>query len=627
MKGVQTGSCRTFGAALSAFVAATMMLPAAFASTSVSMRADSREIAWDGTVTIEIVMEGEFDEARGPDMPDFKVVGRSSGSSVSIVNGTVSRQQRVTLALAPLREGELAIGKIELVREGRVVATSGALKIKVSGGGGQSPSPAGSPPVQPMPEDEPEPGAAQAADEPEAATASPPGSVGRGQVPAEMAGRQAFILPRVPDRPVYAGEPIYVEYALYTRSDVPLSGLALNSVPELKGFIIDNPSQDSESVRRVAIGGRRFEERIIWRAAVTAIDPGKKTFDPISIDLVTGGMFSSRRHKLASEPLDVTFAEVPLQGRPADFIPGTIGQYIVNSSLDKPIVKIGESAILTVEITGSGNLRALKPPRIVEPDGVRVDRVPSSDLDELRIDRGGISGRKVFQFLLTPEREGTFELGRIDVPFFSSLTGKYERARSDRIVLTGAGFAAGGKVMEARRDNPPLGIIGESDLKVPEPAVDDEINSGLLAAVMAAPVLFFGVAETLARRRAFLVANGRALRGRRALAAARAGLRRLRESNTGGQEFWTGLEGLIRVFLDARFGLNTQALTAQEIATALAAAGASPDDISSLAGELESCAFARFAPASALQGDRSAAIDRVERCLSGLDGSQGGEPG
>lgn len=625
MKGVQTVSCHTFGAALSGFVAATLILPAAFASTAVSMRADQREIGADQTVTIEIVMEGEFDEARGPDMPDFQVVGRSSGSSVSIVNGTVSRQQRVTLALAPLREGELNIGKIELVREGRVVATSGVLKIKVAAARIQSAPPTAPPADQAVPDEDPDTDSAPAENEQEPAAQND--QTRRGQVPAEMAARQAFILPRVPDRPVYAGEPIYVEYALYTRSDVPLSGLALNSVPELKGFIIDNPSQDSESVRRVAIGGRRFEERIIWRAAVTAIDAGKKTFDPISIDLVTGGMFSSRRHKLASEPLEVNFAEVPLQGRPADYIPGTIGQYIVNSTLDKPIVKIGESAILTVEITGSGNLRALKPPKIAEPEGVRVDRVPSSDLDELRIDRGGISGRKVFQFLLTPEREGTFELGRIDVPFFSSVTGKYERARSDRIVLTAAGYAPGGKVMEARRENPPLGIIGESDLTVPEYAGNDEINSGLLAAIMIAPVLFFGVAETVARRKAFLVANGRALKGRRALVTARAALRRLRESDQGTQEFWAMLENIVRNFLDARFGMNAQTMTAQEMASALAAAGASPDDISSLAGELESCAFARFAPASALQGDRAAAIDRVETCLYRLDRSQGGEPG
>ncbi|HOI11234.1 MAG TPA: BatD family protein, partial [Myxococcota bacterium] len=95
-----------------ALVLAALLVPAAAFAQSVEATVDRDRIGAGETVTLSIVLEGNFDDTTGPEMPDFEVVGRSTGSSVSIVNGKVSRQQQVVLRLAPRRAGALTIGPI-----------------------------------------------------------------------------------------------------------------------------------------------------------------------------------------------------------------------------------------------------------------------------------------------------------------------------------------------------------------------------------------------------------------------------------------------------------------------------------------------------------------------------------
>ena len=125
------------------------------------------------------------------------------------------------------------------------------------------------------------------------------------------------------------------------------------------------------------------------------------------------------------------FLPTPAEGRPADYVEGTLGQFVIKAATDRDTIRVGESALLTVEVTGTGNLRAIQPPKVPVPEGLRVANVPSSDLDEVVFDQGGVSGRRVFQYLLTGEREGPKTVGRVELPFFNTISERYERARTE----------------------------------------------------------------------------------------------------------------------------------------------------------------------------------------------------
>jgi hypothetical protein len=600
-----------------ALVLAALLVPAAAFAQSVEATVDRDRIGAGETVTLSIVLEGNFDDTTGPEMPDFEVVGRSTGSSVSIVNGKVSRQQQVVLRLAPRRAGALTIGPIAMRVDGRVVAASKAITVRVGD-------------AAPDPEPEPAPGGTMA---PPAAPPEPePEPVAPGQaVPERLANERAFVIARTPDRPLYVGEPFYVEYVLYTRSDLPLTGLGMETAPKLQAFVVQQGPADAEQVARARVRGRTFDTRVVWRGALSALAPGRSVVDAIRLRLVVGDFFGRQQVTIASDPVALEFRTPPTEGRPADFVEGTLGSFVLKATTDRTVLRVGESALLTVEITGSGNLRAIQPPKIPVPEGLRVAQLPSTDLDEVVFDVGGVSGRRVFQYLLTPEREGAMTVGRIELPFFNSISERYERARTEPFEIVATGRDAGPVRQAGPSGREPVTAIATAtpDLDAPAapPAAPD--RRGWAFAGMTLPVAFFVGAELAVRRRRRLAERADEIARRRALAHARRTLEAIarRERRQPSPDFWDALDRAIRAFVEARFQVPTTGMTRDELRAALAGRQAPADAVEAVLDELEACAFARFAPSAAQDRDRDAALARVRDCLAALDRAPDGRAG
>lgn len=600
-------------------VAALLMVPSVVTAQSVEVTADRTRIAEDETVTLNIVLEGKFDDTKGPEMPDFEVVGRSTGSSMSIINGVVTRQQQVVLRLAPRRAGALTIGPIAMLRDGKTVASSRAITVQV---GVATPVPAPSP--------EPETSQEDAASDGVMADPEPvaPGSA----VPERLSGRQAFLLARTPDRPLYAGEPFYVEYVLYTRSDLPLTGLRIEAPPRLQQFVVQQGPADAEQVTRVRIRGRQYDSRVIWRGALSALAPGRAVVDPVRLALVVGDFFGRRQQTLESEPVALEFRLPPTEGRPADYVEGTLGSFVLKAAADRTAIRVGESALLTVEITGTGNLRAIQAPRVPVPEGLRVASIPSSDLDDVVFDVGGVSGRRVFQYLLTGQHEGVMPVGRIELPFFNSISERYERARTEPfdIMVTGrdsgpvrqAGPTGGEPVTAIVAEAPDLAATGADHVAA------SGWRTGVLAG-MTVPVAFFLGAELAVRWRRRRADRADDIVRRRALGQARKTLDALerRERRAPAADFWDVLDRTVRAFLEARFQVGIVGTTREELRAVLLAREAPTAAIDVVLDELEACAFARFAPSAAQDRDRPDAVARIRACLEALDRAPAGRGG
>lgn len=602
-------------------LAALLVVPCAATAQSVEVTADRTRIAEDETVTLNIVLEGKFDDTTGPEMPDFEVVGRSTGSSMSIINGVVTRQQQVVLRLAPRRAGALTIGPIAMRRDGKPVATSVAITIQV---GAATPAPVPSPDPAMAPEDEStDPVPAEPEPEPAA-----PGAT----VPERLAGRQAFLIARTPDRTLYAGEPFYVEYVLYTRSDLPLTGLRMEAPPRLQQFVVQQGPADAEKVTRVRIRGRQYDSRVIWRGALSALAPGRSVVDPIRLSLVVGDFFGRRQQTVESDSVALEFRLPPAEGRPADYVEGTLGSFVLKAAPDRTAIRVGESALLTVEITGTGNLRGIQPPRVPVPDGLRLASIPSSDLDDVVFDVGGVSGRRVFQYLLTGQHEGVMPVGRIELPFFNSISERYERARTEpfEIVVTGrdsgpirqAGPGGNEPVTAIVAEVPDLAASGAEPMRV------SGWRTWVLAG-MTVPVAFFLGAELAVRWRRRRADRADDLVRRRALGQARKTLDALerRERRAPAADFWDVLDRTVRAFLESRFQAGTVGMTREELRAALLAREAPASAVDVVLDELEACAFARFAPSAAQDRDRHDAVARVRACLEALDRAPAGRGG
>lgn len=587
-------------ACLILFASLLAQFPTFLFAQSVTVTPDRTSLALGETLRLSIVLSGSFDDIRGPDMPDFDVVGRSSGTSISVIGGVIRQEQRIDLVLAPRREGRLRIGPVEVLREGKVVGSSNPIFIEVSKGVvRQKPLPA------PVPREEGE----EEAQGPKAKE--------------DLAKRMAFIMVSVPERTLYVHEPIHVEYDLYIRSDVPLQGFDIEKHPDFKGFVTEKVRGPEEQGRRERVGPYIFRRYVLWEGVVTALGPGKATLDPISVIFVAGDLFTERRYRVMSEPLTLDFQPLPLAGRPADFVEGTVGSFVITASLDKKVLTVGDSALLSVKVSGSGNLRAIKAPSIREMEGLRIVSVPSSDLDEYKVDQAGVSGHRAFQFLVTAEREGDFEIPRLELPFFNPITGKYERTRSEPIKLRVMGK---GPIQEVRKAPEQIvEVLSSLDLsrKGEESTRESSEGDTFFLPAVAAPFVFFLFCDIFVRLRSRAERTKDIRRKRNALKVAKARLSSIGKSGLEAAAFWGQVEDVIRQFLLDRFDISFGA-THLEIAERLSSLGASDGDIEALVSELDACAFGRFAPTKAIDRGREEALTRIRRCLESLDGLKDG---
>lgn len=582
---------------------------------SVRVMPDRTQVTIGETLNLVITMEGEFDDITGPDLGDFDVVGKSSGTSVSIIGGSIRKEQRITLTLLPKHAGNLTIGAVNLYANGKVVASSKPLVIKVISKDKTMPLPKSSEEQEVVvPQDVPT------------------------KIPDRYAEQSGFLIVHAPDRQLYVGEPVYIEYVLYTRSDIPITNIKIENLPKLKGFVVEQPQQGEGQERRIRIGGVLYDARVQWRGAITAIDGGQIPLDQITVIVSVGDFFTSRRYRITSEPKTLTFLPVPVKDRPADYVDGTIGKFAIKAGLDKQTIRVGEASVLTIEVIGAGNFKAIKPPSLPPMEGLNITRLPSSDLDDLRIDVGGISGKRVFQFMLRPDKPQDYDIGSISLSYFDPIKGKYERAKSERLQLSVLPSGSG-PIHTVRQGESIIGIVTTPSLHMKDDSQKDDSEGGLgiifgsiipqkrkiteiedfsklLAIGIGIPFMGFLAVEAYVRRRKYLEANSGLISQKKALREVR---EKLRKMSREGEDIWNECEKIIRTYISKRFGFSTQSLTGKEIGDALVARGVRKDLVERLMAELENCAFAKFAPNTLTNQDKRDAPVRIEKLISDID--------
>src|SRR5690606_17957534 len=119
-------------------------------------------------------------------------------------------------------------------------------------------------------------------------------------------------------------------------------------------------------------------------------------------------------------PVEVTVRPLPAEGRPAGDV--HVGQLSLEASLDRTQVPTGDAVTLTLRATGSGQVRAL---RIESPsiDGLRV--LSPQTRDEINAPGDVVAGVRTYEWLVVPEREGTFRIPPFRVATFDPVTRRY----------------------------------------------------------------------------------------------------------------------------------------------------------------------------------------------------------
>ena len=132
---------------------------------------------------------------------------------------------------------------------------------------------------------------------------------------------------------------------------------------------------------------------------------------------------SGRPLTVAADPVELNVLALPEKERPADFS-GLVGNFQMESRLQPTRLKAGESATLTVEIKGKGNINRI--PDIDLPELPFARAYSDQPLLETEQDQQGIGGRKTMKWALVPQKAGRFEIPVLKLSFFNPDTATYD---------------------------------------------------------------------------------------------------------------------------------------------------------------------------------------------------------
>lgn len=388
----------------------------ALKAQDVSFRASAPEAVVVGQqFRLSFTVNAEGKDFRAQEMPDFEVLmgpTQSKSYNTSWVNGKTSSETTITYTYVLLAK-----------KEGTFTIPPATIKVKNSNYTSNGVS------VKVLPPDQ--------TDKAEASAGSSAAS--------GISNTDYFIRMEVSKRNVYEQEGFLVTFKLYASQ---ICQLTRQKFPEFEGFLAQEIDLPDKQWVQDHYNGRNYwtvtlRQTVLYpqRSGKITIDAG--TFDAgirVRIQRQGGGSifddffdsgYQNVSKELKTSPVTIDVKALP-SGKPASFS-GAVGNFTMNSEISSNQVKANEAVTVKVKIEGNGNLRVLKNPDVKFPNDFEVYD-PKVE-NNIRTTTSGVSGSKVIEYMAIPRFAGDFEIPAIQFSYFDTKTGAYKTLSSQPFKL------------------------------------------------------------------------------------------------------------------------------------------------------------------------------------------------
>jgi len=263
--------------------------------------------------------------------------------------------------------------------------------------------------------------------------------------------KDLFIKVVVDKSKVHVGEQITTSYKLYSR--IPMQ-VGISKLPSLNGFWtqdFDIPKQAKPTEE--VFDGKKYQVFLLKKSALFPQQTGTLELDPAEAkgvarivqqvksklsDIFGGSLmmndpffnnnfFNTLAYKdvqvnIKSEPVKITVTALPDKNKPADF-GGAVGNFTITDKIDKQEITTDDVATLTMNISGSGNLKLIEAPKLNLPNGLNTYDPVITDTITGRSTT--ISGSKIISYVISPHTPGDYDIPAINFSYFNPQTGEY----------------------------------------------------------------------------------------------------------------------------------------------------------------------------------------------------------
>jgi hypothetical protein len=562
---------------------------------TITAQVDRTSLSTDETLNLVVTLNASAMSTPTPSLPSlqgFSVVGSSTSSQLSIVNGAMSSQVVYTYRLRPTQTGDLVIDPVSVTVNGLTLST-GPVTVHVTQGTGAAPSAPSASPVQQGP---------------------PPGEPAP---PAEgLAGQDVFVEAVVDNPTPFVGQQVVYSFRLYQASSS--WGQPQYHAPTFTGFWSEHESSQYEY--RVQAAGRIYEvtevQTILFPTAA-----GPVTID--SARLTTAGSFFRSGRTLQTKPVALDVKPLP-PNAPADF-GGAVGQFSMEASVEPADGKVNEPLTWHVTLNGVGNVTTAPDPVWPEIPGWRSFESNATVNTEVR--DGKAVGSRVYERLLVPSRDGEFTLPSLEYAYFDPALGEYQNLRTDPVPVSVAPGDPETPVTQRLQSAEKETIVQTAtDIRHLKPvpseltvAAEPLTESTLYWVAWAFPL--FGAAGYLAwqRRQQYWERNGGLARSAQARKRAKRAISQARKEKG---DAYGAVGQILTTYLADKLDRPLAGLTHQALDEVLAGKGIEPDLVERVEVCLVSSELGRFAPgadnpdhAKSLLREADILIDALEKAL------------
>lgn len=249
----------------------------------------------------------------------------------------------------------------------------------------------------------------------------------------------AFIRAIISKNGVYEQEGFTVTFRLYSvHGQIYFEGAEF---PEFDGFMSEEvPISSNQQLKLERFNDRNYYTADIKKSLLFPQRSGKITIPSGKLETVftvpSGRKVSSFfgpqevmaevKKTLVTNPITVDVKALP-EGKPLNFS-NAVGSYTMNSSISTQQTSANEAITVTLEITGTGNGKLIRNPIVDFP--TNFETYDPTVTNNFQVSGNGLTGTRKIEYLAIPRYEGKYNIPSIEFTYFDTNSNSYKTLSS-----------------------------------------------------------------------------------------------------------------------------------------------------------------------------------------------------
>ena len=547
------------------------------AQVSFDAKVSKKQLGINERLRVDFTMNTDGDDFEPPSFENFTVVGGPSQSiNNSWINGVRSFSKSYSYFLAPKKRGEFTIGQATIEIEGEIYKT---LPIKIT--------------------------VTAAIDKPK-----DPND------PNYIASENIHLVAEISNANPYLNEGIIVVYKLYVAQGTGVRNWREIDNPRYSDFWSQNIDVKGMDIQQGTYKGEDYRYAILRKTVLYPQKTGKLTIEPLSLD-VTVEVPSQRRdvfgrsfmntvnRTVSSGNRTINVKPLPENGKPADFS-GAVGSFDFKLTTNKQTLKATEALELKVSVSGKGNLKLFRLPKLVLPSALEVYEPEHSENVTTRT--SGMQGSISDTYTVVPNYQGSYPIPKVSFSYFDLKTKRYKTLRSERLIIE-----VNEGPVNASSTNNTTTVAGAENVISPnlnqfssfkttanfQPIESKPFfNSNLFWVLLLGPFLLIPLIMLLVRNRMTRALDVSGNKIRKTNRLARKYLSAAKKSLGKKEQFYNALERALHNYLKSKLHLETSEFNKEKIEELLGDKNINSTTLEGFISLLTSCELARYTPLS-----------------------------